>query len=157
MQGYFQITNVTEGNNAALRTKQLDILDLGLALFKHACLSSVERLCLTPLLGVQLALMNPNAGSGKTTSQYDYTALGARAQISADIGLGGRYEHVLSVMLGVNAYSKALAAPSDCTLGLDACAMVVGLDRGGPAGYFGLGYTYRFNTPFGQSPFVTLE
>ena len=23
--------------------------------------------------------------------------------------------------------------------------------------YFGVGYTHRFNTPFGQAPFVTLE
>jgi hypothetical protein len=32
-----------------------------------------------------------------------------------------------------------------------------GLDKGGVLAYLGLGYTYRFNTPLGSSPFVTLE
>ena len=31
------------------------------------------------------------------------------------------------------------------------------LDTGGAAGYGGLGYTYRFDTPFGSAPFVQLE
>ena len=33
----------------------------------------------------------------------------------------------------------------------------VGLDKGGAVGYLSVGYTYRFNTPLGSSPFVTLE
>jgi len=33
----------------------------------------------------------------------------------------------------------------------------VGLNQGGATGYLGLGYTYRFNTPLGSSPFVILE
>ena len=33
----------------------------------------------------------------------------------------------------------------------------VGLDKGGAAGYLSIGYTYRFNTPLGSSPFVTLQ
>jgi hypothetical protein len=33
----------------------------------------------------------------------------------------------------------------------------VGLDKPGAAAYVGLGYTYRFNTPLGSSPFITLE
>jgi hypothetical protein len=35
--------------------------------------------------------------------------------------------------------------------------MEVGLDRGGAYGYAGVGYTYRFNTPLGRGPLVTLE
>ena len=33
----------------------------------------------------------------------------------------------------------------------------LGLDQGGAFAYFGLGYTHRFDTPFGSTPFVTLE
>jgi hypothetical protein len=35
--------------------------------------------------------------------------------------------------------------------------MQLGLDKGGTAGYLGLGFTYRFNTPLGRAPFVQLE
>jgi hypothetical protein len=32
-----------------------------------------------------------------------------------------------------------------------------GLDVAGATGYLGLGYTYRFNTPLGATPFIILE
>jgi hypothetical protein len=34
---------------------------------------------------------------------------------------------------------------------------MIGLDRGGAYAYLGFGYTYRFDTPLGAAPFVTLE
>ena len=68
------------------------------------------------------------------------------------VAFGTRQEHVLNVALGANAYSKVLAGPADDPQGVG-----YGLDTGGSFGYLGVGYTYRFNTPFGSSPFVTLE
>jgi hypothetical protein len=47
------------------------------------------------------------------------------------------------------------ASPSDPSQGPPADQ--IGLDEGGAIAYFGLGYTRRFDTPFGQTPFVTLE
>jgi len=52
-------------------------------------------------------------------------------------------------------YSAVLAGPS-----ADSGSLTIaqaGLDRGGAVGYLGLGYTYRFNTPLGSTPFVVLE
>ena len=66
--------------------------------------------------------------------------------------LGRRYEHVLGLVAGLNAYTKVFSEPSNGD-----SAATWGLDKGGAAGYLGFGYTYRFNTPFGSSPFVTLE
>ena len=59
---------------------------------------------------------------------------------------------MLSLTAGVNLYTRVFSSPAD---GLTAADW--GLDKGGRAGYLGIGYAYRFNTPFGQSPFVTLE
>jgi hypothetical protein len=64
-------------------------------------------------------------------------------------------EHVISLMAGANIYSPVLSSPTDGT-GLGT-AMEVGLDSGGVAGYVGIGYTYRFDTPLGQAPFISLE
>ena len=61
----------------------------------------------------------------------------------------------MAAMVGVNLYTKAFASPSDPSQGLPADQ--IGLDEGGAIAYFGLGYTRRFDTPFGQTPFVTLE
>ena len=93
-------------------------------------------------------------GSGRILRRFasKSEALGGRVELAAQYAFGGRFEHVLSVMGGANVYSAVFADPSE---GLS--RMEVGLDRGGVAGYVGLGYTYRFNTPLGSSPFVTLE
>jgi hypothetical protein len=83
---------------------------------------------------------------------FNYASLGVRAEVGLSYALGSRYEHVLGIVAGLNAYTKVFSEPSD-----GFSAMDWGLDKGGAAGYFGLGYTYRFNTPFGTAPFVTLE
>jgi hypothetical protein len=54
-------------------------------------------------------------------------------------------------MVGANIYSQVFSGPDDGSI------VGYGLDRGGATGYFGIGYTYRFRTPLGSSPFVTLE
>jgi hypothetical protein len=58
-------------------------------------------------------------------------------------------------MVGLNVYSQVFSGPTEDS-GMLTIADV-GLDRGGAAGYFGIGYTYRFRTPLGSGPFIRLE
>jgi hypothetical protein len=132
----------------------LTIMDLGMALYKHVCLAGTQRLCLTPLVGAQLAFMSPANDTDFDGSQlFNYTALGGRVELGAQYAFGSRYEHVLGVAVGANLYSAVFSESMDASFSSQA----VGLDKGGAAGYLSVGYTYRFNTPLGSSPFVTLE
>ena len=158
---YLQITHLSaNAMQSAAAVDQLDIVDIGFAGYKHLCPRGWQRLCLTPLAGAQLALMGPGSQQtdpSSTTTQY--AALGLRLQASADLALGPKYEHVLSAMFGINAYTAVFASPAadscpDPSVPCDAAS--VGLDKGGAFAYVGLGYTYRFDTPFGQAPLVTL-
>jgi hypothetical protein len=154
-QAYLQYSHLGQGKNDTLGSETLDIVDLGLAGYKHICLGNQSRLCVTPLLGAQLALMSPAGQMDGTGSQlFNYLALGGRAEVSVAYAFGTRFEHVLSLMAGVNAYSQVLQGPS---AGDGFTATEVGLDKGGVVAYLGLGYTHRFNTPLGSSPFVILE
>jgi hypothetical protein len=83
---------------------------------------------------------------------FNYAAVGARGEVDLSYAFGAHYEHVVALQAGVNIYSKVFSEPMDGT-----SAMAYGLDTGGAAGYLGLGYTYRFDTPFGSAPFVMLE
>lgn len=153
-QAYFQLTQFGEGDDMVTTgAYTLGVFDLGIAGYKHLC-GPRSRACITPLIGAQLALMSPanqtDVATGDTV--FNYAALGARLEVGLSYALGSRYEHVIGAMLGLNAYTAAFSEPSD---GLT--AMDWGLDKGGAAMYLGVGYTYRFNTPFGQAPFVTLE
>lgn len=153
-QAYFQLSHYGQGEGDAMTAQTLDVFDVGLAAYKHLCKAS-QRLCFTPLLGAQLALMSPANEMDSTGSQvFKYAAFGARAELGLQYALGSRYEHVLSIMGGANFYTKVFSDPSD---GESLSAQDWGLDKGGVAGYFGVGYMYRFNTPLGSSPFVTLE
>jgi hypothetical protein len=158
-QGYIQVNHLDRGSDqmSTFGVSSLDILDVGAAAYKHVCLGGTPRLCVTPLAGAHLSLMSPaNDSDGPGTQVSNYAAVGARFEVAAAYAFGYRYEHVLSLMLGANVYSQVLAGPSDDLSSLGT-AEQVGLDKGGAVGYLGLGYTYRFNTPLGGSPFVTLE
>lgn len=153
-QAYFQLTHFGEGDEMLLSpAATLDVFDLGIAGYKHLC-GARSRLCLTPLIGAQLALMSPaNEMDASTGEQvFNYASLGARLEMGVQYMLGSRYEHVLGLAVGINAYTAAFSEPADGLTKRD-----WGLDKGGGAAYVGFGYTYRFNTPFGSSPFVTLE
>jgi len=155
-QGYLQLTHFGAGQMDSALVDTLDIFDVGIAAYKHLCPASTQRLCLTPLAGVQLALMSPAGQMDDTGSQlFNYAAVGARLEIGAQYAFGRRYEHVLSFLLGLNVYSQVFSGPSEIDGGLTVAQ--AGLDKGGAFGYIGLGYTYRFNTPLGSSPFITLE
>lgn len=154
-QGYFQLSHFGKGEGDFALVDTLDIFDVGVAAYKHMCPRSSPRLCLTPLAGIQLALMSPAGEESGTGEQvFNYAALGGRLEVGLQYGLGARMEHVIGVQLGVNIYSAVFSGPEDFSM---LTAEQAGLDKGGAAAYFGFGYTYRFNTPLGSSPFVTLE
>lgn len=153
-QGYFQFTHFGAGADqmAAGGAYTLDIMDIGAAAYKHFC-GPTSRLCFTPLAGLQLAMMSPaNDTDGAGSQIFNYASLGARLDAGIDYAIGSRFEHVIGVHAGLNLYTKAFSEPMD---GFTAAEW--GLDEGGRAGYISFGYTYRFQTPFGSTPFVTLE
>lgn len=152
-QIYFQASGFGTGNGTTQsggRTEQsLQIVDIGGAVYKHFC--GTMRVCVTPLGGVQFALMNPgNNSTGSGSQLFNYVGFGARLEVAASYAFGSRYEHVLSLGLNLNAYTKVLSEPMN---GLS--AQIWGLDRGGTTGSLGLGYTYRFTSM--RSPFLSLE
>jgi hypothetical protein len=152
-EAYLQITHFGQGQMQSTAVDTLDIFDIGLAGYKHLCLAGMKSLCLTPLLGVQLALLAPGSQQmDPTQTVSQYMSLGGRGQLSADFAFGSNYQHVLSAFAGFNVYSAVVS--SDATAD---SPQSIGLDKGGAFAYVGGGYTYRFDTPFGQAPFVTLE
>jgi hypothetical protein len=155
LEGYLQITHLTAGNADSILVNTLDVFDVGIAGYKHFCPAGTPRFCITPLLGVHLSLMSPAGEMDSTGSQvFNYAGVGGRGEVSMDFAFGRRYEHVLSVMVGANVYSKSLTGPAaDSGMSITD----VGLDQGGADGYLGFGYTYRFNTPIGGVPFIVLE
>lgn len=150
MQGYIQLTSVPQADMTTTGGS-LSIFDLGLAAYKDFCPAN-GRFCLTPLAGLQLALMDPGETDSDGTQLFNYAALGARVEANASVAFGSRYEYVFQGMLGANLYTGVFSSPSD-----GFSASMLGLDKGGVAVYAGLGFTYRFDTPFGQAPFITLE
>jgi hypothetical protein len=156
LQAYLQITNFSAGQmqDPAL-VQNLDVFDLGMAGYKHFCPIG-GHLCFTPLLGLHFAFMSPsNMTDAEGSEAFNYVAFGGRAELAVSYAFGSRFENVISAMAGLNLYTKVFASPSDETVGPP--ANEIGLDQGGAIAYFGLGYTRRFDTPFGQTPFVTLE
>jgi hypothetical protein len=151
-QAYLQISHFGQGEMDDPNVDTLDIFDLGIAAYKHLCPRSAQRLCLTPLAGVQLAMMSPAGDMDAFGDQvFNYAAFGARLELGAHFAFGTRMEHVLGVMVGANLYSQVFSGPE---AGAIAAAR---LDQGGATAYVGLGYTYRFRTPLGSAPFITLQ
>lgn len=155
VQAYLGITHFDAGQMQSALVSQLDVFDLGIAGYKHFCPIG-GHLCVTPLLGVQLGLLSP-AGDmdGEGSQVFNYASFGIRGELALSYAFGTRFENVISAMVGVNGYTKVFASPSDPNAGPPADE--IGLDQGGAFAYFGLGYTHRFDTPFGSTPFVTLE
>jgi len=157
VQGYLQIQHFNPGSmTTSAGQSTLDVIDVGVAAYKHFCIAQ-SRLCLTPLAGIQLALMSPaNESDGEGSQVFNYAAAGARLEVALQYALGRRLEHVIGLQVGANLYTPVLSSPQDGS-GLGP-ASSIGLDSGGAAVYVGLGYTFRFDTPLGMgTPFVILE
>ena len=121
----------------------IDVVDIGIAGYKHFCKG---RTCITPVLGPSLGLMQPADYSGSDAMP----SIGVRAEARLGFALGTRYEHLISVSLGFQGYTRAFDSA-----GL--YADEEGLDAASAVGLLAVGYTYRFNTPLGSSPMWTLE
>jgi len=143
-QAYLGVTNVGEGDV----NDTLNVFDLGIAAFKEICLG---RACLKPLVGGHLGLFQ--TGSQEAAGgDVRMAAFGLRAELGAEYAIGSRYEHVITAGLGTNLYTRVVG-DYEPMQGPEA----VGLDEASQSIYFGIGYTHRFNTPLGSSPFFTLQ
>jgi len=153
-QAYVQYAQFSQNEDGTGGDIGLTSVDLGIGLYKHLCPRGTERLCLTPMIGAQLALYSPEFDQFDGEAQFNYAAAGVRVELGLEYAFGNRMEHVLSLKIGANGYSAVFSDP-----GVDggATAEMVGLDATGGYGYFGIGYTHRFSTPLGSSAFVTLE
>lgn len=153
-QVYVQLAEFSKNQDGTGGDIGLTSVDLGIGLYKHLCPRGTERLCLTPMVGAQLALYSPAFDQFDGEAQFNYAAAGVRVELGLEYAFGARMEHVLSLKMGANGYSAVFSDP-----GVDGglTAEMAGLDKGGGYGYFGVGYTHRFSTPLGSSPFVTLE
>ena len=86
-----------------------------------------------------------------TGSEVRFASLGIRLEGAVSYSLGKKFEHVINVTPGLSFYMPSVGSYEDMD------PVDFGLDKGSSAFYFGLGYTHRFDTPFGQAPFITLE
>ena len=90
-QGYIQFSQF--GSNRT-DVGTLSIIDTGVAAYKHFCAAGIESLCLTPLLGVQVAAFAPSrdplSTDGAGSTYYNYIAGGARAELNAEFAFGNR-------------------------------------------------------------------
>jgi hypothetical protein len=141
LQGYVGVNTIGSG----VLTDTLSIVDFGLGVYMHAVCKG--RLCVTPLAGAHIGGMQPES----TGSEVRFAALGVRLEGAVSYALGTKFEHVINVTPGLSFYMPSVGdydgmEPAD-----------FGLDKGSSAFYFGVGYTHRFDTPFGQAPFITLE
>jgi tetratricopeptide (TPR) repeat protein len=141
LQGYLGFNQVGEG----VLNDTLSIVDFGLAAYMHAYCTG--RICVTPLVGAHIGGMQPES----TGTEVRFAALGVRLEGAVSYSLGMKYEHVLALTPGLQFYLPSVGDYD----GMD--PVDFGLDKGSSAFYLGLGYTYRFDTPFGQAPFITLE
>lgn len=141
IQGYLGLTTIGPSDPQG---EALDIVDFGLAGYIHAWCKG--RMCITPLLGAHIGGMQPEG----TGDMVRMATVGIRAEAGLSYSLGRRYEHVISFTPGLNFYLPAVGD-------YDIEPETYGLDQAGTTVYFGLGYTHRFDTPFGQAPFITLE
>ena len=99
-QGYFQITHFGEGDDAiGAGVDTLDIFDLGVAGVQALLRPRGARLCLTPLAGVQLALLSPDDQiDGDGSQVFNYARSASALELGAVVRVRHRYEHVLSAI-----------------------------------------------------------
>ncbi|HKE20399.1 MAG TPA: hypothetical protein VKB80_36240 [Kofleriaceae bacterium] len=121
----------------------LILADIGGAVFLHLPLGS--RLFVTPLIGPALSVQQPNELS------QGFIAFGTRAELGLSFVFGRGGEHAVSLTPALNVYFPAsgdVEGRDPSEFGLDVTHSTFGI---------ALGYTYRFATPFGTVPIITLE
>ncbi|MBZ0230953.1 MAG: hypothetical protein K8M05_01255, partial [Deltaproteobacteria bacterium] len=143
-QGYIGATYVGDGSDAVI-DDNLTIVDVGIAGYKELCR---KRACLKPLIGGHIGLMQTD--SMAEFSDEAMVTFGIRPELGFEYALGSRMEHVITASLGLSIYLPVVGQ-------YDVDPATYGLDKSSANGYFGIGYTHRFNTPLGSSPFFTLQ
>jgi hypothetical protein len=147
--GFQAWLGVVHSDSANSLEEKIDVIDVGIGAYKHLCRG---RLCFTPLLGVELGLMQPEELEGSSAALI---AFGARIEGRVGYAFGPRFEHLLTLAVGPQIYTAGLGEATDQD-GFPVTGEDVGLGAPSVAFLVGLGYTYRFNTPFGSSLY-TLE
>src|SRR4051812_6424892 len=95
-QGYLQFQQFTQGRNQTRGAESLEVLDLGVAMYKHFCLGGTPRACLTPLAGLHFSGMGPADDMTADGDQLlNYVAAGGRFELAFTYAFGQRYEHAL--------------------------------------------------------------
>jgi hypothetical protein len=145
LQGHIGFTNVAPSDE--LDGGSLSIVEIGGSVYSH--LRCMGRTCITPMVGVQLAGMQP---SDIESTEVRLASFGIHAEANISFAFGKSWQHVLSVSPGFSVYMPAFGSYDN---GLE--AMDFGLDAAGAVIGVSFGYTRRFDTPFGQAPFITLE
>lgn len=127
----------------------LGMFDLGGAIFLHRPLAG--HLYWTPLLGVGLAVRQPQELS------QGFISLGGRAEVGFSYVFGPGGAHAFSVTPGFNIYFPS-SGEQETDLGGDPrSASYYGFDETTSLFALNFGYSYRFSTPFGSTPLITLE
>lgn len=128
-----------------LQAESLAVLDLGVGVYKDFC---TGHLCLKPTLGAGLSLFQTQIMSQSGSNSL--VGLSARAELTAGYAFGARFQHLITATIGGAGYTTPVGdyanPPSD-----------YGLDQASSSVYVGFGYTHRFSTPFGSSPFFVLQ
>ncbi len=143
LQGYLGFATIGGGETF---DDPLNIVEFGIAGYIHATCKG--RFCVTPLAGAHIAGLQPQS----LGDEVRFATVGLRAEVSLSYSLGAKYEHVVSFTPGFNVYLPAVG-----TYDTGEGPMDFGLDETGSTVSIGVGYTHRFDTPFGQAPFITLE
>ncbi len=117
--------------------------DIGGGVFIHLPLGS--RVVITPMVGPLLSIQQPQQLS------QGFFAGGGRAEVALSYVFGPQAEHAVSLIPAVNFYGPASGEedgfePAD--FGLDQAHSTFGV---------AVGYAYRFSSPFGSVPLITLE
>ena len=147
LQAYFDIGALPPSDDN-FDDESLGLFDLGGALFTHRPL--VGHLYWTPLVGLSLAVRQPQELS------QGFISLGSRAEVGFSYVFGPGGEHAFSVTPGFNIYFPT-SGEQETDFGDPRPASYYGFDQTRALFALNVGYTYRFSTPFGSTPLITLE
>ena len=142
IQGYIGVANLTPTTDNP-EDQSFLLADVGGALFLERHLAG--NIYWAPLAGLHLSVQQPQERS------QGFIAVGARAELALSYVLGAHGEHAISVTPGLNVYFPAGGSVDGFT------PADYGLDRTNATFSLGIGYSYRFSTPFGSTPLITLE
>jgi hypothetical protein len=147
LQAYLGIGALPPSDNN-FDEESLGMFDLGGAIFLHRPLAG--HLYWTPLVGLSLAVRQPQELS------QGFISAGSRAEVGFSYVFGPGGEHAFSLTPGFNIYFPS-SGEQETDFGDPRAASYYGFDETTAMFALNVGYTYRFSTPFGSTPLITLE